>query len=370
MNGELHYVGVTHRIAGPAALERFRVNAEERRTLLNRLAHLAEGRMVLHTCERFEVYTTLLRGGEGAVLSCLADSFGRPVGRLARSVCTLRGVPVARHMIRVAAGLESRIVGEPHVLGQVKEAYLAATESGALDPTLSALGRAAIHAGKRVRHETSINRGVRSIVTVAIDHLERVLGSCRGGTMLVVGTGSLATDVAAALAGRRVERVLVASRHADRARELAHRVGGTELGLDCLPACIDRADAVVACTSAASFVVDSSTIRPRRTRELTVIDLGVPRNVDPAVAGLPNVRLTCLDELVSGEIPHEAGKREAGVVVNEELERFLLWHRQRRAAGQIAALARRAAVSEDRNTRAAKRMLHANIIRLKREMAA
>jgi len=166
MSDRLLYIGITHESAPLAIRESLRPDDRQRRAILKRLAEVAAGRLVLSTCERFELYAMTACTDTAIWVRLLANWFHLPAALVARHVQSLQGSGAARHFLRVAAGLESRIVGEAQILGQARDAFLLAQSAAALDPYLNALGRSAIRAGKRVRSETTLNAEARSIATI------------------------------------------------------------------------------------------------------------------------------------------------------------------------------------------------------------
>ncbi len=367
---DLFYIGITHETAPLAVRERARPDADKQREMLDRLARLARGRMVLTTCERFEIYAHGTRPGRDAWVRALADWFHLPAALVARHLRIESGLGVAEHLLRVAAGLESRILGESAILGQVRFAFQQALETYSLDPELSALARAAIHTGKRVRHETVVCDGARSIAALAVDRIAALSGSIRGLFVVVVGTGQLSAEVASELTARRARRIVVAGRNAKRTAALAKKFGATPAALHDLPAALRASDAAVACTSAPSYVIDQSVVGSGRTRALALVDLSVPRNIDPTVAHLPNVRLTHLDGLSCERNARQEGIAAANRIVQEELHDVLAWIRHRRVAPGIVELIDNAERRRADGGRIDRRTLHQRIIRLKAEAAA
>lgn len=363
MNGQLFYIGITHRTTPLAVRESLRPDDDKRRTMLSRLANVADGRMVLSTCERFEVYATTPRTDAAEWIGLLSQWFQLPIGVLERFARTRVGSAAAEHLLRVAAGLESRIVGEAQILGQVRNAFLQATQAHALDPDLSALGRAAIRTGKRVRHETLINNGARSIATIAVEHIAQKCGSLHDRTVLILGSGKLSGVVAAELARHRTGRMIVVGRNVDRTAAVALQSAGVSLAMDQLAVALGDSDALIACTSSPFYLVEASTIGRDRAKPLCLVDLSVPRNIDPAVTQLGGVCLAHLDELVAGLSAREDGIAAASRIVEEELARYNSWHEERRVAPLIAQLVREASAAD-------KQALHARIVRLKTGVAA
>lgn len=284
----------------------------------------------------------------------------------------LRGFEVARYLLGVAAGLESRIIGEPHVLGQVRQAYMTGLEQKTLGPILAALGRAAIHAGKRVRHETCINPTARSIVTVTIEALRQALGGLSQRNILIVGSGRLAGDLAAVLAYRGTQ-LRFASRSRERAEALALRHQAPAGALDELPRLLAGAHAVIACSSATEFVLTRQTLEIAQTVDvatgMVVLDLSVPRNIDPAVRECRGVTLYHLDELLGREQVQRDGVAAGARIISEEAERFEQWRRERVVAPRIVELSRLVATQPCAGKETARR-LHRRIMGLKVEAAA
>ncbi len=369
MKTEPFYIGITHRTAPLSIREMLRPHATAQRAMLADLEPLAAGRMILSTCERFELYAITADAAKCRWISRFTRWFHQPSKTIAPYIRTLRGEAAARHLLMVAAGLDSRITGEPHILGQVRGAFSQAIDARAVEPSLSALGRAAIRAGKRVRHETSIGKTDRSIVTIALDRLEQDLGSLSSRTVLIAGSGVLAAGIAEGLAARKAGQTIIAGRNLERTAALARKIGGQALCLERLGEGIARSSAVITCTAAPSFIVDTSTIGVSRTEDLHVIDLAVPRNVDPSVTLCNGVRLVHLDELVSGESPHQAATAAASRIVEEETQRFARWHRQRRVAPIIAGLVREAAMLHTDDFANINRALHTRIVHLKEATA-
>lgn len=370
MTLELFHVGIRRGDVPLAIRECLCGDAQQQLRLLRRLAPLTAGRLVLSTCERFELYATTGRLDAGAWVEWLADWFHVESGMLFPCVRTLRGRSAAGHLLRVAAGLDSRVIGEPQILGQVRRTYVQALDAGFLDPILSALGRFAIRAGRRVRHETLINRKGDSIARIAVRRLVDCLGKPDGRRVVVVGTGSLATEVAHELRRHQVGAVTIVGRNNHRTALLAKAVHGMGVSLEYLAEATARADALVTCTSSPSYIINRSTIGVHQTGTLWIMDLSVPRNVDPTVARLSGVELLHLDELAVGSPGNVDGVAAAHRIVNDELERFEQWLRQRRVAPIITSIVRNAQALRAMDQPAAKRRLHQRIMRVTAEAAA
>lgn len=329
-------LGVNHRTAPLALREKLAFDDGAAVGALERLR--ADGRLleslILSTCNRTELYAVADTVEQAAV--CLRDVVceSRRVEELAgEHRYALEGSAAASHILRVAAGLESQILGEAQILGQVKQALALARRAGTAGPWLERLFDAAIHAGKRARTETAIGQGTASLAAAALEMVEGRIGGLAGKSFLVVGAGDAGRLAALHIAERHPARLLVANRSLERARILALEVQGEPLALDALGSAISRADVVVSATRAPGFVIDASMVAAARAagpeRPLVFVDLAVPRDVDPAVGALPGVSLLSLDGVraqVEADLERrlaEAPRVEA--IVEEELARFAAW---------------------------------------------
>jgi len=330
--------------------------APARRRLLESLGELAPERLVLHTCERLELLSASGGAPPEAWRRRLAAWLGLPPDRLAPFLVWRTGPGVERHLLRVAAGLESRLPGEPQIQGQVRRALAEAAAAGAIGARLGRLARAALHTGRRVRRETPLGRAP-SLVDLALHELRLGLGTLAGRSVLLAGTGALAHELAAALAREGV-RLAVASRAPERARRLAHRHGGRPFELARVDAALAESEALVACT-------DAPLPLPAPAAALPILDLGSP----PVVEVTPGLRVTRLEELRARR-PAEA-LEQARRVVEEELGQLRRAARERAAAARVTALLRerRSSSPGPRPTEAERRALHLEIVRLKASAA-
>jgi glutamyl-tRNA reductase len=370
MNPQLFYMGITHRGAPLTIRERVRPDPAQQLVMLTQFADLAAERMILCTCERFELYALTTNPNMFAWVGRLASALPFQPNLLEKHAALTHGQPVGRQLLRVAAGLDSRILGEPQILRQVREAYSRARGAHSLGPILSALARAALHTGKRVRRETTLGRGHRSIVTATIDRAEQELGSLHRRTVLIVGTGHLASGLAHALVARKPNLVVVAGRDPRRASALARKVQGEGTGMDRLAEVVNRADVIVTCTAARSHVLTPLLFQGLPQKARIIIDLGVPRNADPSIGDIVGIRLIHMDELLADEPGHRAGVDSAETIVEEELARFERWHRERQVAATIASFVGQARAAKATLTREERRTLHARIMGLKQGVTA
>jgi glutamyl-tRNA reductase len=310
--------------------------------------------VVLSTCLRTELYAVVERFHEGVadLQEYLAGSVGTTVEQLSEQLTVQFDDAVVLHLFEIAAGLRSAVPGEHEVLGQVRNAGRRAEEERASGPVLNGLFERAVKAGRRVRSETSIGRGSTSLAHLAVDlAAERLAGRFASARILVVGAGQMSAGVVAALKARGVEgsMVTVANRSIERAIEVTEKVGGHALGLDSLTGAVADADAVIVTTSAPAPVLDRDTVLSalsarvgRRLAPLVVVDLSVPRNVDPSVGGLGGVELldiVALRALADRALAGRHGELEhAESIVREEVERYHADARARGAAPQVAQL--------------------------------
>ncbi len=351
---ELLSLGVSHKTA-PLEL-RERMALTEGRAV-GMLAELVERDEVLEaaaisTCNRTELYLYVADavGAESVALGLLAREAGIQPTELVGHLYSQRGSAAAEQLLRVTAGLESMIIGESEVQGQVKRAYELALVEGATGPILNRLFRTALAAGKRARSETSISEGAMSIPSLAVELAQRTLGELEERRVLVVGAGETAELTARAIAAKGVRAIFIANRHYDRAIGLAERFGGAAVRFEELPAELTDADIVVTSTSSPHQVIEheglAEVMSAREGRPLLLIDLAVPRDIQPSCRELPGVSLYDMDDLqalvernVSGR---EAEARRVEAILRAELSRFDAWLAGQDVAPTLAALRQRA----------------------------
>lgn len=336
VNLELYCVGLDHKTAPLTVRERCAIAPEKMVRVLDRLRRSTEHSVVLATCGRIEIYFTSSES-RTEPHRIFADAIGVAFPEIRCCVRVLRHDEVVRHLLRVAAGLESQIMGEDHIQAQVRRAFHAAQEAGTCGPVLSALGRAAIHAGKRVRHETAINSIPLSFARLAVQEFFRSQDGPALGHVVIVGSGMMARDVARELRAARMNlRLSIAGRDPARAELLAADVRADAFGLNALPTILQDADAVFACTSSPRFIITSSTLGDR-SRPIYLFDLGLPRNIEPLISERRGVSLRHLDDLAPATTGRSRAVAEACAIVQQEGERFLRWHQARQKALILAA---------------------------------
>jgi glutamyl-tRNA reductase len=355
VSAEVLALGLSHKTAPVALRERVALQEGQAVEFVQELVAdgpIAEA-VAISTCNRTELYVVAADhvAGETAALGALAR-FGdiRPTELAGSGVYSLRNCDAARHLYRVTSGLESMIVGENEVQGQVRRAYESALEAGTTGPLTNRLFSAALATGKRVRTETAISTGPSSLSSVAVELARQVLGDLSERSVLVLGAGETAELTARPLAERGARPVFVASRRHDRALALAERHGGRAVGFDALPAELEAADIMVAATASPHAIVGPEELgvvmEARSGQPLLIVDLAVPRDIDPACSALPGVTLYDVDDLQAvvarNHSVRKAEARRAGEIIDEEIQRFARWLGTLDAVPTIAALRQRA----------------------------
>ena len=346
-------LGVSFRRAPIELLEQLAFTDEDFAKAYRR-ARDAEGleeTVILSTCNRVEI-TANVSGYHAGFMSLkrlLGETRGVDPDALGEPLYAHWEQDAADHLFAVAAGLDSMVLGETQIYAQVREALRRAQEEDAAGPAVTALFHAAIRAGRRVRHETSIGAAPDAFVALGADLAERELGGLSGREVVVVGAGQMAALAVAHLRRRGVGPVRILNRSLERARSLADRIEAGHGELDALPEALARADLLVSATGAAGMVVNADIVanamRARRERPLVLVDLAVPRDVDPQTARIPGVRLFDIQALRERLAEHSeetaADIVQAQSIVDEEAHRYTVRRRGDALAPIITALRRR-----------------------------
>jgi glutamyl-tRNA reductase len=249
----------------------------------------------------------------------------------------------AEHILTVASGLDSMIVGESQILGQLRSAYALCTDAGSVGTVLHELAQTALRVGKRVHADTGIDRAGASVVSVAIEHAESLLGPLPGRRVLIVGAGSMAALAAGTLRKRGVTDLVISNRSHESGVRLAAAVDGRFVELDELEHEIAGTDLLISATGATGVVIDAGLVRPRAGHPLVVLDLALPRDVDAAVAAIEGVSYLDLDSLrADGAVVSDADVAAAAVIVAEELAGYLAEQQRLAVAPTVTALRARA----------------------------
>lgn len=358
-------LGTNHRTAPVEVRERIRFAAKDLERMYEMLREGGEAKesMILSTCNRTEVY---LVGEDPARMKAAARKALMEWGRFTAQeidpyLYCYSGLAAVRHLFEVSAGLDSMIVGEAQILGQVKEAFLAAARCGASGTWVSALARHALECGKAVRTSTGIGRSAASVSYAAVELARKVLGNLRDKVILVLGAGQMGVTTARTLKAHGATCVLVANRTYERALAVAMELGGQAAPFEDLPDLLVRADIVISCTGAPHFVVKAEDVekaaQTRSGRPLILVDIAVPRDVDPKARGVEGVRIYDIDDL-EGVVEFNLARRaefarEASKIVDERVAAFEAWMAVRDVAPAVCGVRSRIAAIVDAETRRA-----------------
>jgi glutamyl-tRNA reductase len=347
---EIVAVGLNHHTAPVEIREKLAFSPRQLRLALRELSALEgfSGCVILQTCNRTEVYASVHphAAGNKLIAAFLSRRCELSPSDVARYLYTLSSAEAVRHLFRVAAGLDSMILGEPQILGQVREAYETALNEGTTNGLLNALFQQAIRVGRRVRVETKIDQNAVSVSYAAVQLAKAKAGNLKDLTVLVVGAGKMSTLATEYLVANGVKAVLVSNRSYEKAQALAKRFSGQAIRFDDLAAYLGQADIVITSTNAPHFVIHRDMVEQavgfRGGRPLIIIDIAVPRDVEPSVAEIPGVSLYNIDDLrqvVENNLALRqrlAGRGEE--IVQEETEAFMQWASTLWVAPTIAAL--------------------------------
>jgi len=342
-------IGVNHRTSPVALLERLALAPDALGKAVSGLAQRDNIReaVVLSTCNRTEVYVVaeLFHGAYGDVRDFLCEISDLSVDELTPHLYSQHDRAAVTHLFQVAAGLDSVVLGESEILGQVRGAWEAAQFEGAARSSLNLLFRCAVEAGKRARSETGISRGTASISHAAVEMISDVIGDLDGRRVLVVGAGSMGEGVAVALHKAGGADIVVVNRSPERGAALAARVDGVTVGLDRLGEALQAADVVVAGTGAGDPVVTADIVADARrhaTHPLHIVDIAMPRDVEAGVDDLDSVTVFDLDDLsrwADRGLAHRAAESErVREIVDEQVEHFAVESTARQAAPLVASM--------------------------------
>jgi glutamyl-tRNA reductase len=353
-------LAVSYKTAPLALRERVELSEGRAAALLGSLTAQAEIEEAasLSTCNRTELYLATSNPDRAAQVTTaeLARIGDVPPQQLRRAIRTLRGTNAARHLFRVAAGLDSMVIGEAEIQGQVRRSYEIALSLGTSGPITNRLCQDALRAGKRVRTETGISRHRVSVASVAVELARRELGSLDGRRALVIGAGKHGALTARALMDAGVQTVYVANRARDRAEDLARRFGGRTASFDHLARELRRCDLVLTCTSCPHRIVTRRQLAAAvKGRRLVVVDTAVPRDVEPSAAELRGVTLIDLDAIqheMTRNLSTRVGEaRSAQLIIDEEVASFARWLSALDVVPTISALRERGRVAVERALR-------------------
>jgi len=348
---EIVLIGLNHRTASVEMRERvaFSVDQARRAAAELRACGILEESLVLSTCNRSELYGVppeVAQDSAEAMEGFLVSFHRVQPAELNGCLYRHRNADAVRHLFRVTAGIDSMLLGEAEILGQVREAYRIALEQGATGPVLNRLFQGALEVGKRVRAETEISARPMSVAFAGVKLAERIFGRLRGHQALILGAGAMGEQVVEYLRDRGIARILVANRSAERGRELARRTGGEAVAWEEVAHALELPDIVITSVGGGERVLTRAmverTMAARSNRAMFIIDLGVPRNAEASVAELYNVYLYNIDDLT--EIVDQNRKaRESEIprveaIVEEHVEKFRAWQATVQAATLLERL--------------------------------
>lgn len=340
---KLTLAGVSHHRAPIELRERVALDLDACRALAQRLAQQLDGEaVVLSTCNRTELYLAREEHTDEEAVAALTQLAGQRADDLAAALYRLRDEAAALHLFRVAAGLDSLVPGEGEILGQVRAAF----EAGEAGPFLDRLFRQALHTGKRVRMETAIAESPASVPSAAAALAQQVFDDLTGRRVLLLGAGKISESAARNLRSRGAEIAVVANRTLAHGEDLARKLGARAVALDALATELERADVVVSATSAAELVLSresvAAVLRARKGRPLLLLDLAVPRDLDPAINELDGCFLYDVDDLEAVVTETLSGRRgeaaRAEQLVAGEADRFREWQASLDIVPTIASL--------------------------------
>jgi glutamyl-tRNA reductase len=349
----LFLLGVSHRTAPVDIREKLDFSSRDLGAAVEALATRASAAesVVLSTCNRSEIYVASSDPAQAReeLVQFLSEYHGVPPDAFTPHLFTYEDAEAASHLFRVAAGLDSLVVGEPQILGQVKDAFEAAADRRCTGPMLSKLFHWSFGVGKRVRTETALGEGAVSVSFAAVALARKIFGRLEGRRVLVVGAGEISTLTAQHLRGQGVGEIAITSRTAAHAEELASIVGGRTVPWEGLARALGAADIVVTATGSQRPIITRAQVEAvtgwRRKDPLFIIDIAVPRDVEPAVGDIEQVFLYNVDDLqtiVQENMSRRSAEIEqAEVIVRDEVGKFSAWQRSRGAVPTIVALRQR-----------------------------
>ncbi|MFP5306739.1 MAG: glutamyl-tRNA reductase [Gammaproteobacteria bacterium] len=360
-------LGLSHHRAPVEARERVAFTETDLANAVTRLRALpgVDEAAILSTCNRTEIIAVTALEEESRLLEWWRRERQVPEGYIEKYLYTHRDLSSVTHSLRVAAGLDSLVVGEPQILGQMKQSYSIASEVRALGPVLARLFQHAFAVAKLVRSQTQIGAHPVSVAYAALQMARRIFADLHSQTALLIGAGEMMRLVGQHLHQHGVGRIIVANRSLERAEKLARDLHGYAISLNDLPSYLGDADLVVSSTAARGYIIDREAMQravgARRRKPVFMIDLAVPRDIDPRIAGLEDIYLYSIDDLrdviAQNMRLREEAARQAEVLVASQAAEFERWLESRDAGATIQAIRSRARASRDEVLDKARRRL-------------
>ncbi len=334
---EILVVGLNHKTAPIEIREKLSISPQRAPEFLDafKKRSIFEERLVLSTCNRTEIYGVALNSTEDVrrTKALLGEYSNLDVQSFEDKVYVLKQPRSIQHLFSVASGLDSMVLGETEIIGQVKDAYRMAHQHGQTGKVLNALFQRSLKVAKNLRSSTELGTGHVSVASVAVDLAQKIFGDIKKTRVFVLGTGEMATQVTKALVSRGAFPLIVSSRHHERAVEMAKALGGDALRYETYERHIEEADILIASTHAGRFLIQAPQVKAwmkqRHEKPLFFVDIAVPRNIDPAVDKLDNVYLYNIDNLngiaeKNKEFRETQAERCEGLVIGQT-ERFMGW---------------------------------------------
>lgn len=339
-------VGVNYSTTPIKFREKFAIGTDKLHDSLLLLQHYVPHGIILSTCNRTEIYAVDNESTEEASINFLSAVTGVPFVDLLPHIYLRKNETAFNHLFRIASGLESMIVGEYEILGQVGQALEAAEQAGMVNLTLRQVFQSAIRTGRRTREETGISKNALSVSSVAVDMAARVVGELGNCKLLVIGAGEAGRLVVKIAKDRGVSEVVVASRTLERASALAGTLGGKPIGLNKLAEELNNTDVVVTCAGAPHRILGvhhlEQAMSQRPEIPLVIIDIAVPRDVEPAVKQIENVFLYDIDDLSEvsalNRQQRESEIQQAQEIITEEVSKLVAWWRSNAVRPVVSAL--------------------------------
>ncbi len=334
---KLTAVSINHRTANVEAREKIYYSSEEIREISEKLKSIARESLIVSTCNRTELYMIPSSAPKthDELYRLVREGKRLTDGDLEVGYETFEGFEAVRHLFAVASGIDSLMLGDIQVLGQVKEAYNTGVELGTVGTLMHHACQIALKAGKRAKAETKISEGAVSVSYAAVELAEKIFGNLKGRTVLLIGAGETAELAAKDLKPKEIARLFIANRTLERAKNLAEQIGmGEAVPLDALPEKLQQADIVISSVGGSEYILTrdmvAAAMKGRESSPLLIIDIGVPRNVEPAVRKIPNVFLNDIDSL-NLVVAKNMQMRRAEIVavqrvLDEEVNDFMKWY--------------------------------------------
>ncbi len=346
-------VGVNHKTAPVEIRERLSFSEQSLPQSYELLLEspVIQGCVIVSTCNRTEIYahTAEVEAGAETVLKLLQNKSGVDPVLIKKYTYLLSNNKAVRHLFRVTSGLDSMLLGETQILGQVRTAYQHAHNNAATDKLINVLFKQAIEVGKRARTETGIDQNAVSVSYAAVEMARQIFGELKGRSVLIIGAGKMSELTAKHLVSNGVSGVIVSNRSYERAVELARQFGGQAVKFDDLYRHLGEADIVISCTAATHYVIRAAgvkeVIRQNPGKKIMMIDIAVPRDIEPDVRLLPGVSLYDIDALQNvvdnNLMERKRAAMQAEVIIEEEVNEFARWQRTQYVIPTITALKRR-----------------------------